>query len=122
MIIKNKILPPKGYEAIAIFPFIFVRKDIDFDSKDLNHEKIHLFQQKTLIIISLLILIPVIWYFSLPWWFILLSYFTFYILYGIFCLIYGYRNTPFEKEAYDSDDNLNYLDDIKLLGWLNHLT
>ena len=97
MIIKNNILPPKGYNAIAIFPFIFVRKDVKITDRLINHEKIHFAQQKELLIIP------------------------FYILYCIFYLFYGYRNMPFEEEAYKNDINLNYLDKRKLFAWVRFL-
>lgn len=93
MIIKNKILPPKGYSAIAIFPFIFTRKD-EISEEIINHEKIHFAQQKELLIIP------------------------FFLLYGIFHLIYGYRKNPFEKEAYNNDDNPEYLKNRKFWAWL----
>jgi len=39
-IIYNKIIPFKGYKAMAIWPFIFARKKLS--EIDINHEKIHL--------------------------------------------------------------------------------
>jgi hypothetical protein len=39
IIIKNKFIPFKGYKAITIWPFIFVKSDLN--NVDLNHEKIH---------------------------------------------------------------------------------
>lgn len=97
MIIFNKILPPKGFKAMAIFPFIFVRGN-SIDKKIINHEKIHFAQQKELLIVG------------------------FYILYGIFYLIYGYRDIPFEREAYRNADNPDYLKKRKPFAWLKHLT
>ena len=97
MIIKNNILPPKGYNAIAIFPFIFVRNGVKITDRLINHEKIHFAQQKELLIVF------------------------FYILYAVFYLFYGYRNMPFEKEAYNNDDNLNYLNNRKLFSWFKYL-
>ena len=106
---------------MAVFPFIFAKKGVKMTDRRINHEKIHLRQEAVLIIVSLLILIPAIWYFSLPLWMMAFSYSTFYILWFIFYLIYGYRNIPFEKEAYDNDNNLNYLDDINLFAWVKYL-
>jgi hypothetical protein len=40
-IIYNKIIPFKGFRAITLWPFIFVRKDCEFNKIHLNHEKIH---------------------------------------------------------------------------------
>lgn len=39
MIIKNNIIPFKGYKAINLFGIIFTRKDLN--EIDINHEKIH---------------------------------------------------------------------------------
>jgi hypothetical protein len=41
IIVKNNIIPFKGYKAITLWPFIFVRKECSFDEIDLNHELIH---------------------------------------------------------------------------------
>ncbi|MCK5614419.1 hypothetical protein KAR91_71795 [Candidatus Pacearchaeota archaeon] len=97
MIIKNKILPSKRFIAMAVWPFIFVRKDKKIKDEDINHEKIHFKQQKELLLIG------------------------FYILYLIFWLKYGYRNMPFEKEAYDNDDNLKYLETRKHFAWIKYI-
>ena len=95
MIIKNKILPPKGFNAMAIFPFIFTRSEVG--KLTLNHEKIHFAQQKELLIIF------------------------FYLLYAVFYLLYGYKNSPFEKEAYRNGYNLKYLEKRKLFSWVKYL-
>lgn len=85
IIVKNNIIPFKGYKAISIWPFIFVRKDCKFDDVCLNHEKIHLVQQLELLIIP------------------------FYIIYLVEWIFKGYKNISFEKEAYSNDNNLDYL-------------
>ena len=85
-VIFNDIIPFKGYKAMAIWPFIFVRNDIkSLSSVDINHEKIHLAQQLELFIIP------------------------FYLIYLIEWIIKGYRNISFEKEAYSNEHNLDYL-------------
>lgn len=89
-------MPPKGFNAIAIFPFIFIRKDVKITDRLINHEKIHFAQQKELLIAF------------------------FYLLYAFFYLFYAYRNIPFEKEAYDNDDNLKYLGKRKLFAWIKY--
>lgn len=50
-VIYNKIIPFKGFKAITIWPFIFVRKECSFNEVDLNHENIHGKQQKELLLI-----------------------------------------------------------------------
>lgn len=86
--------------GITLFPFILIQNPKDLDNKTLiNHEKIHLRQQVELLIIF------------------------FYILYvGEFLLWYlilknpykAYRSISFEQEAYDNEENLNYLRKRKL--------
>ena len=85
LVIRNKLIPFKGFKAITIWPFIFVRKECSFDEVDLNHENIHGKQQLELLIIF------------------------FYLIYLVELIIKGYRNISFEKEAYNNEDNLNYL-------------
>lgn len=85
VIIKNNIIPFKGFKAITLWPFIFVRKNYSFNEIDLNHENIHGKQQLELLII------------------------LFYIIYLVEWLFKGYRDISFEKEAYNNEDNLNYL-------------
>ena len=83
MIIKNNIIPFKGYKAISIWPFIFCRSDLN--NVDLNHEKIHLAQQLELLVIP------------------------FYVIYLVEWIFKKYRNISFEKEAYFNESNLDYL-------------
>lgn len=96
MIIYNKYLPFKGFKAMAIFPFIFVR-GTKVSKKTLNHEKIHFAQQKELLIIP------------------------FYLIYVIEWAFKGYRNISFEKEAYSNEANKDYLQDRKNYSWFKYL-
>ena len=84
-IVRNSIIPFKGYKAITIWPFIFVREECSFDEVDLNHEKIHGKQQLELLIIF------------------------FYLIYLVEWIIKGYRNISFEREAYSNESDLDYL-------------
>lgn len=94
-IVVSKRLVPNGYRAITLYPFIFVRDEIDKKDRVLiNHENIHIAQQKELLVIG------------------------FYLLYALdFGLKYlrfrnwdaAYRNLFFEREAYANESNLNYL-------------
>lgn len=97
MIIFNNWIPFKGYKAVALWPFIFIRNDIkSLNSIDVNHEKIHLRQQIELLVIP------------------------FYIIYLIEWLFKSYKNISFEKEAYSNEDNLDYLKTRKLYNqWRN---
>ena len=107
MIVVNKKLVPKGYTAMAIFPFIFLKEESFINNVELiNHEKIHLKQQLELLIVF------------------------FYVWYGIEFLIKwiklkdskkAYYNISFEKEAYENESNLNYLKNRKKYNWIECL-
>jgi hypothetical protein len=95
-IIKNKYIIPKGYKAIALWPFVLY-KGLYPTEQTLNHEKIHLRQQIELLLI------------------------VFYALYIIFLLYYGYRNNPFEREAYTNDHDKLYIKKRKIFNWVNFI-
>ena len=66
------------------------------DKKDthlVNHERIHLYQQLELLYIGF-----IIWYL-------------------IYQIKYGYRNNPFEIEAFDNENDLDYLKSRKWYSW-----
>ena len=86
--------------AITLFPFIISHEKMSDDL--LNHESIHIAQQKELFVV------------------------LFYMLYGwdyLFGLIKyrdknkAYYNIRFEQEAYDNMFNDNYLKNRKLYSW-----
>lgn len=95
ILIVSKFLVPKGYRALTVYPFVFVRED---ESKNdlvlLNHEKVHCAQQKELLLIGFLI-----WY--------VLAYLFNLVRYKNHRM--AYRNIVFEKEAYQNEQNLTYL-------------
>ena len=92
LIIYNKLIPVKGFKAITLWPFIFVRKECSFNEIDLNHENTHGRQQLELLIIP------------------------FYLIYIVEWIFKGYRNISFEKEAYSNQYNLDYLKTRKLFA------
>jgi len=85
------------FRGITLFPFIILKsKDLLQDKKLINHEKIHLRQQIELLIIP------------------------FYIIYLIEYILKGYRGISFEREAYDNDQDLDYLKKRKLFAWTKY--
>ena len=102
MILKNRLIPFGRFVAMAIYPFIFIKKyayDLPKDIFDeiLNHEKIHFAQQKELYIIIFFIM-------YLYWW-----------------IRFGYKNIPFEKEAYGNQKNLEYLKTRKKYAYKKYM-
>lgn len=99
-IIYNSIIPFKGFIAMNLFGFLFVRKELKSRMNEtvIQHEQIHTAQMKELL------------------------YIFFYIIYGLEWLILlckydsshkAYRNISFEKEAYANQSVPNYLQNRK---------
>lgn len=104
--VYNNIIPFKGFKAITIFPFVFVRKSASFSDDDKRHECIHGEQQKETLIV------------------------LFYLWYGIEYLIkwayyrnrhMAYKNVGFEREAYDNQRDIVYTDQRKHFAWLKYI-
>lgn len=84
-----------GFTGITIWPFIFLSDEKYKTDKIINHEKIHLEQQKEMLIIFFYLLYLIEWFFK------------------------GYRKISFELEAYNNEDNLKYLETRKRYNWWN---
>lgn len=101
--IRNKILPFPGYRAINLFGVLFVRGEVKIGSKTITHESIHTAQMKEMLYIPFYI-----WY-VIEW------------LIRLACCFnphQAYRNISFEKEAYQHDNDIEYLKDRKHFNWL----
>ena len=93
-------------KAITIYPFIIFRDETD--EQTINHERIHIVQQRELLVIP------------------------FYILYVGYWLVnkfihkdnsrMAYYNIPFEIEAYQNDENFSYLLNRKWFSWRKYFT
>lgn len=100
-IIESRIIPFGHYLAVNVFGFLFVKKgQIEkVSDKVINHELIHSAQMKEML-----------WIF-------------FYIWYGIewFIRLFqkgdAYRSISFEREAYDNEKNMQYLENRKHYAW-----
>jgi len=107
-LIVAKYLIPKGYRGMAVFPFILVKYDFDkMNSTFVNHEKIHLKQQKEMLILPFFI-----WYF--------LEYLVRLIQYRNKDL--AYRNISFEREAYAKETDFEYLKNRSFFQFLKYIT
>ncbi len=106
MILFSKFLIPKNYSGLAIYPFIFLKnKALSKNDILINHEKIHLKQQKELLIIFFFI-----WYF--------IEFIFHLIRFGNWNK--AYHSISFEKEAYHNEGNPNYLLDRKFWAFLKY--
>lgn len=106
IIVTSKYLIQNGIRGLTLFPFIFVSENADLDDEILiNHEKIHIQQQKELLVLPFYI-----WYL---------------INFGILFLKFknknlAYRNICFEKEAYANERNLHYLKNRKFWNFFKY--
>ena len=86
--------------AITIFPFIISREEMTPET--LNHETIHIHQQRELLLIPFYVL------------------YAFYYFKGLTKYKdkhQAYLMIPFEQEAYQNDGNLDYLKGRKWFAW-----
>lgn len=106
MIFISKYIVPKGFAGITLFPFIFLKKkDLKQDPFLINHEKIHIKQQKELLIIFFYII------YGLEWLIKMFTYKNSYLT---------YQNLSFEREAYQNENNLLYLNKRKTWNFINY--
>ena len=102
-IIRNKILPPKGFYAINLFGILFCKHNTRISDTLINHESIHTEQMKEMLYVPFYL-----WY-VIEW------------LIKLFCKGNAYRNISFEREAYDNQYNLDYLKTRKHYSWIKRL-
>lgn len=97
--------------GITIWPFIVLRERHNANiwarnkaKRLINHESIHIKQQQELLVILFYVLYATEWFIKL--------------------FFYGkkaYYNISFEREAYDNDDNLEYLKTRKNYRWIKRI-
>lgn len=106
-ILVNKYLIGRHFVGIALWPFIVVKDPrLKEDKVFINHERIHLKQQLELLV--------------LPF------YLVYLLEYVIRLFQYGnsreaYRNISFEREAYEMEAELSYLDYRKIWSFTKYL-
>lgn len=106
MLIFSKYLFTKKFNALTIWPFIFLKhKKLKENNIIINHEKIHLRQQ-----------IEMLWFLYFIWY--LLEFSINLIKYKDFMI--AYYHISFEKEAYQNEQNLTYLRKRKFWNFLNY--
>lgn len=105
-IIENNILPPKGYKAITLLNYIFVRKGVRLADTDLRHEAIHWEQEKELLIAGFYLLYIAEFLIRLTW-------------YGNWHT--AYRNISFESEAYVRQSEADYLYYRRHYAWFKYI-
>ena len=91
--------------GITLYPFIILRKEWNNETT-INHEKIHIEQQRELLVVF---------------------FYFLYVYYWAKGKIKGlpnheaYMAIPFEKEAYDNEKDFNYLSSRPRQNWKNYI-
>ena len=101
--IRNKYIPFKGFRAINLFGILFVRGSAIINERTIRHEAIHTAQMKEMLYVFFYL-----WYVT-EW------------LIRLFMEGNAYRNISFEREAYNNEDNIIYLEDRKRFAWIKYL-
>lgn len=129
-IIYNDWFPFGSYKLMNLFGIILAKSELTEEDK--NHEKIHTVQMLDCFILLAPILLILI-LFGASWWWMLLSPCAFYIWYLLEYLIIRifnirdkqnncYHEISLEEEAYENDDNLEYINSRKHFAWFKYLS
>ena len=105
-VIYNIILPFRGYTAMTVWPWIFVRKGRRITTTLMTHERLHGEQQKEMLLVGFFL-----WY--------VIEYLIRLLL--AFSHRKAYRGVSFEKEAYENQCDLAYLYSRKRYAWLRYV-
>lgn len=128
-VIFNDTIPFKGFIAMCLWPFIFVRNNAanHYNTVANNHEHIHAEQQKEMLLVG--IVLAAIGYVFVGLW-ALLFVPLFFWWYGIEYLYRlcqyrntkkAYRNISTEREAYANEKDLIYLTNRRRFAWTKYL-
>lgn len=125
IIVKNNIIPFSGFKAMSFWPFIFVRKECNFTEVDERHEKIHGRQQIEMTIIGIYIA-AILSMIGFGWWSLcaIPLFYIWYITEWIIRLLINpnpYRSISFEQEAYDNEQDPDYLEFREPFAWIVYL-
>lgn len=108
--VVSNIIPFSGYKAMAIYPFVFIRKECQdkVEKRTLLHESIHFAQQKEMLLIG---------------------FFIWYVIEWLIRVLFtkdrfshqAYRNISLEREAYEHEYFEVYLKQRKHFAWLKYI-
>lgn len=130
IIVRNDTIPFRGFIAITLWPFIFVRRQAwaKFTDDVIRHERIHGRQQVELLAVGA-VLAAVLALCGAGWW-SLLALPLFLWLYGLEYLVRlcqyrnghaAYRAISFEREAYNNELDDDYLKKRKPFAWIRYI-
>ena len=116
----------KRYKGAAFFMFNLVDKKT-VTKKLIHHESIHYNQLNEIVFLSLIAYIVTSNLIDVQWWWSIIAIMSWHILYVtnwvVNLFVYrdrrkAYREVLFEREAYDNDQDLDYLGQRGYFAWL----
>jgi len=120
----------KGFTSMIIWPFIFIRNDRvwAFNTIGERHEGIHGRQQKEMLILGAIIAV-ILAVAGCGWWSLIalpLFFWWYCVEWLVRLCIYrnkmtAYKNIAFEREAYDKQYDLIYLDQRDVFAWIRYI-
>lgn len=107
--IYSRHFPLKGYTALTVWPFVFVRRDRkdSFGESGMRHETTHGLQQAELLILPFIVLYGLEWLVKIP-----------------FCGFdtkEAYKSISFEQEAYEHQQEADYNAIRRHYAWARYL-
>lgn len=127
-LIRNNILPFKGFLMLNILGVVFVRGDAEVTSWRARHEAIHTAQQYEIMTLSALVALVLckVW---ASWWYLLIVVvmpFALYLLAWLIALALppydrAYHDSPFEREAYANEFKPDYLTYRTPFAWVRYI-
>lgn len=103
-VVYNSIIPFKGFKCFNLFGILFVKRGSVMSEVDFNHERIHAAQMKEMLYIGFYL-----WYF-VEWLLELITYGS-----------KSYHTNTFEREAFENERDLTYLDSRRRFAWWKYL-
>ena len=127
-IIKNKLFPIGKFGAMNILGLLFVKENVKLSTTTIRHEAIHTAQQYEIFgfCAAVALVVSCLWS---QWWFLLLSIAMPILLYVFAWLIElalppyssAYKDSPFEREAYQNQSVPDYLATRPLFAWVKYI-
>ena len=127
--IYNKIIPFKGFTALTVWPFIFVRFGKTLTKRGERHETTHAKQQIEMTVVGLFLAISMFlfdcgWYSLIPVGLFIELYCLEWLVKLPLCGFFikkSYLSISFEQEAYDHQEEVYYNEVRKDFAWLRYL-
>lgn len=127
--IYNKLIPVKGFIALTICPYIFVRNDETLTKKGERHETTHAMQQIEMTVVGVIMAMILFaldcgWYSLIPVGLFIEWYCIEWLIKLPFCKFNtnrAYLSISQEQEAYEHQDEIFYNDVRKHFAWLRYV-